>query len=96
MTVAELLSRISSSELTEWIKFYEIEPFGMEIDMLGHAVTASTIANVNRSKGGKEYAPSDFMPKFEKEEEQTVEQQISFAAMYTVALGGKDLRDKKE
>ena len=96
MTVAELLSRISSSELTEWIEQYNVEPFGMQIDMLGHAITSSTVANANRKKGSKQYEPSDFMPAFEKEEEQTVDQQINFAEMYTIAMGGKDLRGEKE
>ena len=34
--------------------------------MFGHAITASTIANVNRKKGAKSFKPQDFIPK-EKE-----------------------------
>jgi len=93
MTVAEMLDRISSTELNEWMLFYEMEPFGSEADFLGHAITSSTIANVNRSKGKKAMKPKDFMPKFEKEKTQSVDQMIGFAAAMTAALGGQDLRE---
>jgi hypothetical protein len=58
---------------------------------MGHAITASTIANVNRHKGGKAYKPADFMPKFSKRE-QSLGEQLQFASMMTIALGGEDLR----
>lgn len=95
MTRAELLRRISSREISEWMEFYKVEPFGMDAEYLGHAITATTVANVNRGKGQKAYKPQDFMPKFGTEE-QTPEEMLQFAAMYTAALGGKDLRDDGE
>ena len=95
MPVAELLERISSRELSEWIAFSQLEPFGAETEFLGHAITASTVANVNRPKGHKAYAPDDFMPKFEGKEPQTVEEMIQIAEMLTIGLGGKDLRKEK-
>jgi hypothetical protein len=73
--------------------FFSIEPFGMEVDMLGHAITASTIANVNRRKGRKPYDVEDFMPKFEKQN-QTPEQMIQLAEMFTGSMGGLDLREE--
>jgi len=82
---------MSSRELTEWIAFANFEPFGAEAEYLGHAITASTVANVNRPKKKKAYKPDDFMPKFGKRK-QSVEQMIQFAATMTVGLGGKDLR----
>jgi hypothetical protein len=93
MTRAELLARISSEELTEWLAFYAIEPFGAEAGYFGHAITASTVANVNRRKGHKAMPIEDFMPKFErpKEQEQGIEGAINFAKTLTVALGGKIL-----
>lgn len=74
--------------------FYSVEPFGMEVDQLGHAITASTIANVNRGKGRKPYDVEDFMPKFEKQN-QTPEEMIQLAAMFTGSMGGSDLREEK-
>jgi len=89
---------MSSAELTEWMVFSKMEPFGSEVDLLGHAIVAATIANVNRQKGTKPYNPSDFMPKFsgETRKEQTVEEQVQIAAMMTIGLGGQDLREGSE
>ena len=95
MTVNELLGRISSRELTEWMAFSQLEPFGAEAGYVGHAITASTVANVNREKGKKAYEVSDFMPTMGKKEPQTPAEMIQFAEMFTIALGGKDLRDKE-
>jgi len=63
MSVDYLLATFSSRELTEWMIFYETEPFGYEIEMLGHAIVASTIANLARKKGTKAFKPEDFIPK---------------------------------
>jgi hypothetical protein len=93
--VQELLYRVSSLELSEWMAFNMLEPFGADADYLGHAITASTIANVNRGKNQKAYKAEDFMPKFEKAE-QTPNQMIQTAAMYTAAFGGVDLRKEDE
>ncbi len=92
MTVAELLGRISSKELTEWIAFSVLEPFGSETNFLGHAITSSTIANTSRGKNRKAFEVEDFMPKFGKATEQTVDEMLQIAQMMTIGLGGKDLR----
>ncbi len=61
MTVAELLARISSAELTEWEEFNRLEPFGEERADLRSAIVAATVAAGAGVKGAK---PADFMPKF--------------------------------
>ena len=80
-----MLARMSSQEITEWIAFYSIEPFGQDTQYLGHAITAATIANVNRGKGQKAVKAEQFMPKFNSHE-QTVDEQIQIAQMITAAL----------
>lgn len=87
-----MLSKMSSSELTEWMAFSKLEPFGSEVGFVGHAIVASTVANSRRQKGQKAYTIADFMPSFKKKE-QTVDQMIQIAEMMTVGLGGKDLRN---
>ena len=73
--------------------FFSIEPFGTEVDFLGHAITASTIANANRDpKKGKAYKPGDFMPEFDKRP-QTVDQMLQIAQALTIAHGGEDKRN---
>ena len=87
-----MLSKMSSAELTEWMAFSRLEPFGSEVGFLGHAIVASTVANSRRNKGQKAYSTDDFMPSFKKKV-QTVDQMIQIAEMFTIGLGGKDLRD---
>lgn len=58
----ELLSRIGSDELTEWMAFYQLEPFGDMRADLRSGVIASTIANANRAKHAQAFTPEDFMP----------------------------------
>lgn len=73
--------------------YFQLEPFGVEVDMLGHAITAATIANANRAKGHKAYTPADFMPDFEKEHRtQSTDEMIQFAEYMTAMMGGKDKR----
>jgi len=62
MTVRELLSRMDSRELAEWVAYYSIEPFGNFRSDLNCGIVASTIANCNRSKTSKVFKPMDFMP----------------------------------
>ena len=96
MTVAELLDRISSREIAEWMAFSQLEPFGSEAGYIGHAITAVTIANTHLGKGQKAKDVEDFMPKFGPKKEQTVDEMLQFAQMLTIGLGGKDLRGEKE
>lgn len=86
-----MLARMSSAELSEWVAFANLEPFGVEADFLGHAIVASTVANRHRGKSEKAHKVDEFMPKFERQTK-SVEQMLQFAETMTAALGGKDLR----
>ena len=88
-----MLQRMSSSELSEWAAYYSLEPFGGGVQFLGHAITASTLANIHRPKGHRAYKIEEFMPKFEKKE-QSVDEMLQMAQMLTIGLGGKDLRSE--
>lgn len=81
---------MTGAELTEWTAYYNLEPFGTDIHLLGHAITSSVVANVNRSKNSKTYEPEDFMPKFKQQTEQTVDDMILTARMYVEAFDGED------
>lgn len=76
MTVAELLQRISSKELTEWLAFYRTEPFGDVRADLRSAIIACVMANAWRGKNTKVFTVEDFMPKFksERKKQQTPEE----------------------
>lgn len=66
MPVGEMLGRMSSAEITEWLAFYQLEPFGGERDDLRTGIVAATVANVNRDpkKQKRPFEASDFMPVF--------------------------------
>lgn len=85
MTVAELLSRISSRELSEWSVFYGLEPFGFDADYLGHAQTSATLVNINRKKGSKAVSAKEFFPKFDE----TADDAVGFAKTMNAMHGGE-------
>jgi hypothetical protein len=89
MTVAELLARISSAELTEWMAFAQLEPFHTETQYLGPAITTAMIANVNRKKGSKASKVEDFIPDFSRPKQST-EAMINIARMYTALNQSED------
>jgi hypothetical protein len=61
MTVADLDSRLSSTELTEWIAYEKMNgPLGSKRQDIQAATISATIANANRSKG-KKFKISDFL-----------------------------------
>ena len=57
-----LLAHITSRQLTEWMLFYEAEPWGSDMDFLRSGIVASTIANCHRDSRKPAFKPSDFMP----------------------------------
>lgn len=79
--------------------FEQLEPFGYEQEMLGHAITATTIANINRGKDQKPYKVKDFMPKFENDIEEkpepTIEDTVTAVKLLNVTFGGIDKRKPK-
>jgi len=79
MTVRELLERIDSRELAEWIAFNAIEPVDNRFrGDLQAGIIASTLANCHRSRATHSFTPIDFMPMYDKEvpKQQTKEQMI--------------------
>lgn len=78
---------MSSAEFSEWMEFYQLEPFGREADFQGYALTAATIVNRSLQKGEKAVKVDDFMPK-DPPPPQTTDQMLQFARMLTIGLGG--------
>ncbi len=60
-TVRQLLSEIDSVELTEWLAFDQIEPFGDPRADLRTGLICSTVANYSMSPPKKPHRPSDYM-----------------------------------
>lgn len=64
--MSELGHRLSSRELSEWMAYYELEPWGEDRGDLRAGIVASVIANVNRDPKQRRapFEPQDFMPEF--------------------------------
>lgn len=89
MTVAELLSRMSSAELTEWMAFEKVEgPIGPARGDVQAAVVAMTVANVNRGKR-RPFKLSDFVPTWDRDSRaQSTDQMIAAVKQMNRAMGG--------
>ena len=64
MTVADMLNGMSAKEFTEWMAYYELEPFGPVRDDQRAGEVASVLANVHRDskKRPTPFSAVDFFP----------------------------------
>jgi len=78
MTVNELLSRVDSHELSEWVAYAQVEPFGEDRADLRSAIIACTFANMMAAawgkKGHKGFKITDFLPNFEPPRKQSLKE----------------------
>ena len=70
MTVSELDYRMSSRELTEWMVYAQIEPFGPPRQDYHASLISTVIANSN----GNKMKPEDFIKPFEYEKQEVVQE----------------------
>ena len=70
----DLLSRLTSSELSEWQAFYRIEPFGEFRADLRAGTIASPLVNLQVKKGHRRTKPSDWIMEFIPDEPQSPEE----------------------
>lgn len=89
MTVADLDSRLDSSELTEWMAYEDLAgPLGQRRNDIQAATIAATIANANRGKGGRKFKLSDFLIPYGGSERKSPEQLLSAIKSMNKAMGG--------
>lgn len=88
MTVEELLCRVSSAELTEWLAFNKREPIGdWRHDVVAAQVCAVT---VNRDRKRHQQVKVDkFIPQWGGPRQQSVEEQMMVITAITQAMGRK-------
>lgn len=60
MTVGQLMREMSSAELTHWMAFARIEPFGGIVDDVRAGLPAAVYVNAHRKQGAKAVSPLDF------------------------------------
>lgn len=83
---------MGSRELSEWMAYEQIEPFGEQRADLRAAIIAATVANALRGrKSRRRWKPADFMPVFARKRTATPDELLAKARAINMALGGKDL-----
>ncbi|MET9396278.1 hypothetical protein [Kitasatospora sp. NPDC002965] len=86
--MAELLDRISSAELTDWIAYERLTgPIGAERGDVLHGVLAAVVHN-SASKRKRE--PKDFIPRWAGKTRQTWQEMLTVVRAANAALGGTD------
>lgn len=86
-TVAELNARISSSELTRWMAFYEMDPWGSWRDNFHFARLCALYAN-SHSRKGDDFKVQDFM--YEDPDETHEKKQIAIRDALLALAGGSE------
>lgn len=96
MTVTELLSRMDSRELSEWMAYEQVEgPIGGARGDVHAAMGVAATINVNR-KRQQPYPVSDFVPRWDtRRESQTPEQMLAIVVGLNRRMGGTDARDRR-
>jgi hypothetical protein len=63
-----LLASIDGEELTDWLAYYQVEPWDETRADLRNALLMALVANINRRKGARAFSPTEFMLDFDREE----------------------------
>ena len=91
MTVDEMLHRMSSRELAEWMAFSELEPFGGQQEDGRFGVIACLIASIYRGKNSPVPSPGDFFAslKSDKSERHQQTEESMKRVLFRTAKGRK-------
>lgn len=67
---------MSSKEFSEWCAYSQLEPFGSDVLYLVGGIISSTIVNLFIKKGQKKATPSDYIPNFYSEPEESDQEDL--------------------
>lgn len=95
MPVSELLDRVDAYEMTEWMAYERIDPFGNQRQDYHMAMICSSLYNVIQSFGKqrKTFTPDQFMPEFGGKQEKGEDELLAIVEQLNAAFGGEDLRN---
>ena len=82
-----MLSKMDSREISEWMAYYSMDPFGEVRADYRMAMLACLTANINRGNG-QPFKVSDFMPEFGPKKQQTVQEMKALLMGMAVKHGG--------
>lgn len=75
-----LESRLTTRQMTEWMIYGSLEPFGEHANWIRSAVAICTYVNSKKKKGSKRCEVKDFMPGYyfpEKDKEQSPQEMMA-------------------
>jgi len=90
MTVGELCRRTTSRELTEWMAYERLEPFGERVIQMMLAQLTATVISLANGKKGKPVKAEDLMPRFVDEEDKVVDWRVLMQRMKTLTAAAKE------
>jgi hypothetical protein len=61
-----MLAKMTGLQMQDWEWFFQLEPFGAEVEELRFGQISSTLANIKRPKDSKAFSASDFLVTFPK------------------------------
>jgi hypothetical protein len=93
MTVRELLQRMDSRELVDWIAYWQLEPWGEERADLRAGIVASAATNVWVKKG-KRTKPQDFVPRYGPEPGTPTQPQSEMVRIFKQAASAFNKRQR--
>ena len=86
MTVRELLARLSSEELAEWMAYSTIDMLPGKADDWRAAMIAATVSNANRSSESEPANVDQFMPRMPADPEDLEDESALQSSMKHVKL----------
>lgn len=94
MTVGELCRRTTSRELTEWMAYERLEPFGERVTQMMLAQLTATVANLPAAYHGKtgKAKAEDLMPRFVDEDEKFLDWRELMKRMKVLTAAAKETK----
>lgn len=96
MPHAEMMQRMSYTELMHWMILEGLEPFGEMGEYFRNGIACSLLANIHRNKKDKPVTPLDFMPKVKASKKpQTGKEQYNYWMLVKAQADAIERRKRK-
>ena len=91
-----LLSELTSRDISDWIAYSVVEPFGSEKEDSRFGVLACLYANAHRKKGQKSLTVNDFFPRYGEKQKQTADDHKAMMNLLVAETKGRKKSTDKD
>jgi hypothetical protein len=85
-----MLDEMSESEFRGWTRYFQVEPWGEEMDWYKFGTVSSVLVNINRDpKKTDAFSPEDFVPEMFKVKRTKEENQKAIRNSFMSAFGAR-------